>query len=323
MVPPPRRLSPRRRADPRHGDRRPATAAPRATPVRTTTPNARAEPGSTAQPPRQFAGHTARCRDARSCPTSALACAHQNNDLRSIVEASPRSGGAGWRPGRVHGQAVGADPAIRQSSTPAWKGIRQPSPTPQIPSREPLASHGDRATRRGVRRDVNGHDEVEAPRPRRSNGSTPSRRPIVDHRRAPVYTSTLTGSRGKADRVAFVNGCLTNSFAVGDKADLVSEAQRVLLSTATSRRSPRPRARSTASAPSDAPTFGPTWRPSRCRRSSSTATPTPSRPSRRAASAPTRPSPAASSSSLIPPPHGLNVTHADIFNWAPVDFLAT
>ena len=160
-----------------------------------------------------------------------------------------------------------------------------------------------------------------APRPRRPNGSTPSRWPSVDHRRAPVYTSTLTGSRGKADRVAFVDGCVTNFFAVGDKADLVSEAQRVYNRDIAAFASPKATldcigAFGRTDFRADLAAF---TVPTLIIHGDSDAI-VPFEASGK------RSHEAIAGSQLVlvdAAPAGLNVTHADIFNWAPVDFLAT
>ena len=94
MVLPSRRLSPRRRADPRHGDRRPATATPGATHVDTTTPNGRAEPGGNiGQPPRHF-GTVSTCSQL---PDFGLAC--RGRTTTSGSSRPPNPGGAGWRRG--------------------------------------------------------------------------------------------------------------------------------------------------------------------------------------------------------------------------------
>ena len=97
------------------------------------------------------------------------------------------------------------------------------------------------------------------------------------------------GVRG--DRIAFLDGFMTNFFAAGDRTDLISEPSR--LYTGRSRSSPRRRGHWTASARSRTPTSAATWQRSPFRRWSSTATPTRSSLSRSAASVRTRRSPTA------------------------------
>jgi hypothetical protein len=131
MVLPPRRRSPRRRADPRHGNRRPATAAPRAMHVGTATPNARRAGGrlrAAAAPIRR--------------PYRTVSRRSQRPDFGPCLRAPKRRPPVDRRGGATIGAAlVGAQDAYmvkRSARTQRFgshrrcgQGIRQPSPHPR------------------------------------------------------------------------------------------------------------------------------------------------------------------------------------------------